>query len=55
MAKVVVTLKVMPSSPDVDLASLRKRVDAEIKSYSGGESGRVNEEPVAFGDRKSVV
>jgi len=48
VADVVVTLKVMPASPDVDLAKLEddiKKVVADL----GGEVGKVERHPIAFG------
>ncbi len=45
MAQVMVTVKIMPESPDVDMDSLSERV-------SNIESGRLNKverEPIAFG------
>lgn len=48
MTDVIVTLKIMPSSPDSDL----ERIEAESKKIIedfGGEIGRREIEPVAFG------
>ena len=49
MANVVITLRIMPDSPDVDLKHLEKKVEALIKKFSGEEEMRVKEEPIAFG------
>jgi len=38
----------MPESPDVDLDAIKEKADNEIKSF-GGEIGKVEKEPVAFG------
>jgi elongation factor 1-beta len=48
MADVIVTLKVMPSSPDIDLDGLQEKVNKAIKEY-GADLGKVEIEPVAFG------
>lgn len=48
MASVVITLKVMPDSPDVDFVNLQKQVEEKIKEY-GGEVGKVEITPIAFG------
>jgi elongation factor 1-beta len=49
MANVVITLRVMPDSPDVDLKKLEKDVIELITKFSGEEEFRVKEEPIAFG------
>lgn len=48
MADVIITMKIMPESPDVDLDGIKKKADNEIKSF-GGEIGKVEKEPIAFG------
>ena len=48
MAQVVITLKVMPGSPDTNLGSLEKEA-SKLVSVFGGEVGKVEVEPVAFG------
>ena len=49
MAKAIVSLRVMPESPDVDLDHLEAEVKKKIVSFAGeGEMG-VTVEPVAFG------
>lgn len=48
MADVVVTLRVMPESPDVDLDSLKGIIIDKIADF-GGEVGKTEIEPVAFG------
>ena len=49
MANVIITLKIMPTSPEVDLSALLEKVKAEITTYSGEEQFKTEEEPVAFG------
>ena len=43
-----VILKIMPTSPSVDLVKLRKAVEEKIKSI-GGLLHKFDEEPIAFG------
>ena len=49
MALVVVTLKVMPESVDVDLKELEAKVKKEIIRYAGEGDMRIQIEPIAFG------
>ncbi|MEM3373663.1 MAG: elongation factor 1-beta [Candidatus Woesearchaeota archaeon] len=49
MADVVVTLNVMPESPDVDLEKLEKEVLIKIKEFSGIDNHKTEIKPVAFG------
>jgi elongation factor 1-beta len=46
MGEVLVTLKVMPESPDVDLQRLK---DAIEKLECNGRFNKIEEEPIAFG------
>ena len=48
MAKVIITLKIMPESPDTDLHAIEKSAKHEIEKY-GAEYGKTDIEPVAFG------
>jgi len=48
MATVIVTLRIMPEGPDVDLESLRQRATKAIADF-GGEVGKFEIEPIAFG------
>ncbi len=48
MAQVVITLKIMPSSPEEDLGSIEKLAINEIAGF-GGEVGKKEVQPVAFG------
>ena len=49
MAKVIITLKIMPDSPDVDLVSLEKEVVHKIIKFVGETEMKKEIEPVAFG------
>lgn len=48
MANVVVTLKIMPESPGVDLKKLEDDVQHLIKEFAG-DIGKVEHEAVGFG------
>jgi elongation factor 1-beta len=48
MADVVVTLKIMPESPETNLADIEAKSKEFVTSF-GGEVGKVEEVPVAFG------
>ena len=48
MANVIISLKVMPESPEVNLTDLKDKVKSEIEKF-GGLVGRVEEEPIGFG------
>ena len=45
MGEVVATLKIMPDSPEVDLAALKATIEADIPA----ELHEITEEPIAFG------
>jgi len=49
MAKVVVTLRIMPESPDVDLNNLEKKVLKKIKDVIGNTETKVEREAIGFG------
>ncbi|MBS1267028.1 MAG: Elongation factor 1-beta [Candidatus Woesearchaeota archaeon] len=48
MADVIITLKVMPASPEIDLDKLQSQIKEKI-SAADGEVGKVDIQPVAFG------
>ena len=49
MAKVVVTLRVMPESPEVNLDQLQKEVLKIIKNVVGDTETKVEKQPIGFG------
>ena len=49
MAKAVVTIKVMPESPDIDLAELEKKIKEKITDFAGEGEIKTDIQPVAFG------
>ncbi|MBI2672153.1 elongation factor 1-beta [Candidatus Woesearchaeota archaeon] len=48
MSEVIVTIKIMPDSPETNLKTIEKKAVKEIESF-GGRVGKVEQEPVAFG------
>ena len=48
MANVIITLKIMPESPDADLSKIEESAKKMISKF-GGEVGKVDIIPVAFG------
>jgi len=48
MADVVITLRIMPESPETNLKAIEKKAKTFVSEY-GGEVGKVEEKPVAFG------
>lgn len=49
MANAIVTIKIMPVSPDVDLEAVKVQAQAKIAEFAGEGDTKVSIEPVAFG------
>tara|TARA_Y100000310_G_C19989368_1_gene493404 strand:- start:127 stop:405 length:279 start_codon:yes stop_codon:yes gene_type:complete len=49
MAKVIITMKLMPTSPDVDLGTVESQVKDKIVAFAGETETRFSQEPIAFG------
>ncbi|MEK6876769.1 MAG: elongation factor 1-beta [Nanoarchaeota archaeon] len=49
MAQVVITLKIMPSSPQIDLAKVEHEAKAKIAGFSQNDEMKSEQEPIAFG------
>jgi len=49
LANAVVTMKIMPESPDTDLERIKTAALAEIESFAGKGDTKVEVEPIAFG------
>lgn len=49
MAKVVVTLRIMPKDPNIDLSRLESGIKKEIVDFCSSEEFKANIEPIAFG------
>lgn len=48
MADVIITFKIMPTSPEVDLDDVKSKIKDAISAF-GGEVGKEEIEPIAFG------
>ncbi len=55
MANVVITVKVMPSSPEIDLQELEKKMKEKILAFTGIDEFRTSIEPVAFGLKALMI
>ena len=49
MAHVIVTIKIMPESPDVNLKNLRSGIESKVKKFAGKTPVRFEEVPIGFG------
>ena len=49
VASVIITLRIMPTSPDVDLVKLEHEAKKHVLAYTGLQSFRAEQKPVAFG------
>ncbi|MBS3132364.1 elongation factor 1-beta [Candidatus Woesearchaeota archaeon] len=49
MAKVVVTLKIMPDSPETDLDAIESKAKQAIEDFAGKTETKTEQEPIAFG------
>jgi len=49
MAQVVVTLKIMPKSPEVDLGNIEGEAKTKIIDFSQTKEIKTEQEPIAFG------
>jgi len=54
MGQVIVTLEIMPESPETDLEKVYEKVLEIIKNFKG-ESAQKKIEPIAFGLKKLIV
>lgn len=55
MAQVVVTLRIMPQSPDIDLKGLEKKAKEEIVKFCDSMEFKTEIHPVAFGLKALVI
>ena len=49
MANAIVTLKIMPETPDIDLDTLKDKIKKQIADFAGEGETKDELEPVAFG------
>jgi elongation factor 1-beta len=49
MAKTVVTIRIMPASPEEDLEKIKAEAMKKIKASTGRDDSQVEQKPIAFG------
>ncbi|HII16861.1 TPA: elongation factor 1-beta [Candidatus Woesearchaeota archaeon] len=49
MTDVIVTIRIMPESPDTELAGVEKAARKEVVEFAGEQNMRTEIEPIAFG------
>ena len=49
MATVIITLKIMPKSPETDLIKVEKEAKKLITDFAGKTETKTEQEPIAFG------
>ncbi len=49
MAKAIITLKIMPKSPETDLDKITKQAEEKITGFAGETETKKEIEPIAFG------
>lgn len=49
MGTAIVTLKIMPETPEVDLTSVETQTKEKIKAFAGEGETKTEIEPIAFG------
>lgn len=49
MANAIVTIKIMPESPEVNLEELEKKALSDITEFNNGKETKTEIEPIAFG------
>ena len=49
MAKVIITLKIMPDSPETDLDKIEEQTKILIAEFAGETETKTEQEPIAFG------
>lgn len=55
MAQVVVTLKIMPQSPEVNLEELEKKAKEEIVKFCNSQEFKTQVQPIAFGLKALLI
>jgi len=55
MASVVITLRIMPNSPQTDLHSIEAKAKERIMAFTGKDEFRVETQPVAFGLNSLII
>ena len=55
MARVVVSLRIMPQSPDVDLSEMETKAKKEIVDFCNSQEFRTEIQPIAFGLKALMI
>ena len=55
MARVVVSLRIMPQSPEADLSELESKAKKEIVDFCSSEQFKVEVQPIAFGLKALMI
>ena len=55
MARVVVSLRIMPQSPDIDLSELEQKAKDEIIKFCNSQEFKVEIQPIAFGLKALII
>ena len=49
MAKAIITIKIMPENPEIDLDKVKDEALGRVKDYYGDVETKTEVEPIAFG------
>ena len=49
MAQMIITMKLMPESPDTDLEDLKSKIKEKVIAFAGEGEMRFEEAPIGFG------
>ena len=49
MAKVIITMKIMPESPETSLKGLKGQIKEKVNSFTGKGEMKFKEDPIGFG------
>ncbi len=49
MADVIITVKLMPESPEIDLGDLKGDIEKKVRAFAGKGAVKFEKEPIGFG------
>ena len=55
MAEVVVTLRIMPNAPDIDMSKIEAEAKNEIVNFCNSREFKMQIQPIAFGLKALIV
>lgn len=55
MAKVIITMEILPVSPETDMEAMKASALEKITGFAGNEDNKVEIQPFAFGLQKMLV